>query len=577
VESELTYAEAEAILQRLADRARPARPAPGPPPPAEPTPSPLPLATGNGQQEPPASVQEQLARVRGRFGDVLEALPDAVVIVNRSGLIVLVNAQTEQLFGYSREELVGQPVELLVPEALRDRHVGLRDGYFAHPHTRPMGANLELHGQHRDGRDLPVEISLSPVQSEDGLLVVSSIRDISARKKAEAQLRQMEARYRTLVEGIPAVTFMAALDEDLNELYVSPQIEQLLGFSQQEWLENPVLWYTQLHPDDQARWHLEFAHTCATGEPFRSVYRFLARDGRVVWVHGEAKLVRDAAGRPQFLQGVAFDITGMKQAEDNLRALNETLEQRVAKRTAEAEQRAHELARSNAELEKFAYVASHDLREPLRTLKSYPKLLAQRYHGKLDAKADDQLNRIIVGADNMERLINDLSKYSRVVRGERSLAATDCASVFVQACANLQAALEESGAQVTPGPLPVVLGNETELELLFQNLIGNAVKFRAEGRAVRIHFGAQPHGDGWLFSVSDNGIGIEERYLRRIFELGERLNSKRLYPGTGFGLAICEKIVEAHGGRIWAESEFGQGSTFYFTLPAPAPLQDQAP
>src|SRR5262249_53099514 len=150
-----------------------------------------------------------------------------------------------------------------------------------------------------------------------------AVRDIGERKRASARLRKLEARYRTLVEGIPAVTFLAALDEGANEMYVSPQIEALLGFSQREWLDDPVLWPRRLHPDYRQRWHQEFARTCSSGEPFRSVYRFLARDGRVVWVHGEAELVRDEAGRPQFLQGVAFDITGIKQAEEELKGLNQ--------------------------------------------------------------------------------------------------------------------------------------------------------------------------------------------------------------------------------------------------------------
>src|SRR5262249_32797433 len=177
-----------------------------------------------------------------------------------------------------------------------------------------------------------------------------------------ALLHKAEARYQSLVEEIPAVTFMAALDEGINELYVSPQIERLLGFTQQEWLEDPVLWYKQLHPDDRDRWHVEFAQTCATAKPFAAEYRFLTRTGDVVWVRGEAKVFRDAEGRPLFLQGVAFNITEMKRTE-------EELEKRVAERTAEAEERAQELARSNAALENFAVTAAHELKEPLRAMK----------------------------------------------------------------------------------------------------------------------------------------------------------------------------------------------------------------
>jgi PAS domain S-box-containing protein len=502
-----------------------------------------------------------------RFRSLLEAVPDALVIVNQTGRIDLVNSQTEKVFGYPRAELLGQPVELLIPERFKAGHVRLREAYNSEPRVRPMGIGRELFARHKTGREFPVEISLSPLRTADGLLVISTIRDISLQKAREAELRKAEARYRTLVEEIPAITFMAPLDETtLGELYVSPQIEAILGFSQEEWLRDPVLWHRQLHPEDRDRWNVEFAPTVAEGKPFRSVYRFLSRDGRVVWVHGEAKVVRGDDGRPLFIEGVAFDITPLKQAEQELKALNETLEQRVAERAALAEERARALERSHAELEKFAYVASHDLREPLRTLKNFPRLLARQYAGQLDATAEDYMNRIIAGAANMEKLIDDLSKYSRVVRGERALIAVNCAEVLASACANLQGAIEECGATIAAGALPTLRANQTELVLLFQNLIGNAVKFRAV-RPVQVDVAAQPQADGWLFSVRDNGIGIEPQYLERIFGLGERLHSKRRYSGTGFGLAICQKIVEAHGGRIWAESRPDQGSTFYFTLP----------
>ena len=383
----------------------------------------------------------------------------------------------------------------------------------------------------------------------------------------ETKLRLAEARYRTLVEQMPVVTFLAALAGGVNELYVSPQIESLLGFSQKEWLENPVLWYTQLHPEDRERWHLEFARTCAAGEKFRSEYRFLARDGRVVWVHGEAQVFRDEQGRPLFLQGVAFDITALKRAEEDLKTLNQTLEQRVAERTAVAEERAEELERSNAALEDFAGVTAHELKEPLRAMKSFTQLLARRYQGKLDAQADEFIDRVVKAGTRMEGLISALLDYARVGR-QGTPAPVKFGWIFTSACELLETALEESGAAITIDAIDTleIHGVETELVLLVKNLIGNAVKFRGE-RPVQVDLGVRRDGADWIFHVRDNGIGIAAEYLPRLFRMGERLHSRRQYPGHGIGLATCKKIVEHHNGRIWIESVLNEGTTFYFTLP----------
>lgn len=383
----------------------------------------------------------------------------------------------------------------------------------------------------------------------------------------ETKLFLAEARYRTLVEQLPVVTFLAALDGGVNELYVSPQIETLLGFSQKEWLEDPILWYTQLHSEDRERWHIEFARTCATGERFRSEYRFLARDGRVVWVHGEAQLVRDEAGQPLFLQGMAYDITERKRAEEALHAVNTELEKRVRERTAQLEEANAELARSNAELEQFAYVASHDLQEPLRMVSSFTQLLAKRYQSKLGADADDFIGYVVEGAVRMQQLINDLLAYSRVGRSGKGFAPADCSAVFAAVRANLRKTIEESGAKILVDPLPTVWAEESQLLQLFQNLIGNAIKFHKKDEPPRVHVGVSRQPDEWLFWVRDNGIGIEPQYTERIFFVFQRLHNRKEYPGTGIGLAVCKKVVERHGGRIWVESEPGKGSTFYFTLP----------
>ncbi|MFQ5828605.1 MAG: ATP-binding protein [Candidatus Methylomirabilia bacterium] len=259
-------------------------------------------------------------------------------------------------------------------------------------------------------------------------------------------------------------------------------------------------------------------------------------------------------------------------AEDSAKAImraNEALEREIIERMrvddALAEQ-ATELARSNAELEQFAYVASHDLQEPLRMVASYTQLLARRYRGKLDADADEFIGYAVDGATRMRRLVHDLLAYSRVGRHGQAMAPTDCDAVFAAARTNLRAAIEESGAVVTADSLPKVLANETQLVQVFQNLIGNAIKFRA-GRPLGVHIGATRQGSHWLFSVRDDGSGIDPEFAPRVFMIFQRLHARTDCPGTGIGLAVCKKVVESHGGRIWVESEPNKGSTFYFTLP----------
>lgn len=514
-----------------------------------------------GPDEPAPAWSEQILR------HLLDSLPDAMIVISGRGTIALVNGQTERIFGYKRDEMLGRPIEMLIPERYRHAHLGKRDGYFANPETRAMGARQQqLFGRRKDGTEFPVDISLSPLRTEQGIFATSVIRDISQRKRDEA-------KFRTLVENIPAVTFIAPLDESVPELYVSPQIEKLLGFSAREWLEDPVLWHRQLHPEDRERWNRQFAPTCASGKPFEEIYRFIAKDGRVVWVHGSASIVRDADGTPSFLQGVAFDITSIKEAEEALREAKEELHES----NAELERRVE--ARTK-ELERFAYVASHDLTEPLRTLKNYPIKLSKDFRGKLSSKADDWISKTLDGVQRLEQLIQHLLDYSRVIPRDRIVEPTDADACAANACANLQAAIEESLAQVTRDDLPIVMGKAAELVILFQNLIVNAIKFRDRSRPIHVEVGARPDCDHWLFWVRDNGIGIEARFFgtegsdaHKLFSLGDdgRVAAKpSQYPGKGYGLHICKKIVTGLGGAIWVESEFGRGSTFFFTLPAVA-------
>ncbi|MFM9966618.1 MAG: sensor histidine kinase [Planctomycetaceae bacterium] len=262
--------------------------------------------------------------------------------------------------------------------------------------------------------------------------------------------------------------------------------------------------------------------------------------------------VKDAQGQVIGIQSLLLDVTELKQAQHGL------------------ERYAQNLERSNVDLQQFAYVASHDLQEPLRAVSSYCQLMEKHYSGKLDERAMQWLQFVVSGAKRMQRLVRDLLTYARIDNQAESWITVDCNSICRLALDNLSQLITESGAKVTVGNLPIVWADATQLEALLQNLIGNAVKFRGN-RPPRVSITAKQVESNWLFAVSDNGIGIKPEFHERVFEIFKRLQSHDQYQGTGIGLAICKRIVERYGGRIWVESQFGQGSTFYFTLPSPLP------
>jgi PAS domain S-box-containing protein len=310
------------------------------------------------------------------------------------------------------------------------------------------------------------------------------------------------------------------------------------------------------------------------------------RDGKRIVVASRWVLQR-GNDQSEAIMEINNDITERKRAEESLRKAHGELEQRVQERTRDLKtsnelleleiaerkraeavlaQQSAELARSNSELEQFAYIASHDLQEPLRMVGSYVQLLERNYKNLFDAKGEEYIAYAVDGAKRMQMLINDLLAYSRVGTQGNEFAWTDCAGVVGLAINNLQKAIQESGATVTCEPLPTVRADKMQLLQLFQNLLGNAIKFRAE-QSPEIHITAKHTDSFWQFAVKDNGIGIEPRHFERIFLIFQRLHGHRQYPGTGMGLAICKKIVDRHGGTIWPVSEPGMGTTFFFTLP----------
>jgi len=340
------------------------------------------------------------------------------VVVDQGGAIVLLNVQAEKQFGYSRDELIGQKVKDIIPTGFAERLIADALRSVEEALAQQIGTGIELTGLRKDRSEFPIEIMLSPLESAEGTLVTAAVRDITTRKKAEANL--------------------------LNKV--------------------------------------------------------------------------------------------------------------------------EELNRSNEELGQFAYIASHDLQEPLRMVASYTQLLSRRYKGKLDSDADEFIAFAVDGATRMQRLIQDLLAYSRVGTKGRDLLDISSEDALQRALINLRGAIEEKGALVTHDPLPSVLADEMQLIQLFQNLVGNAIKYQSSG-IPKVHISAAKNGGKkWTFSVKDNGLGIDPQYFERIFAMFQRLHKREEFAGTGIGLAICKKIVERHGGNISVESEPGHGSTFRFAL-----------
>jgi PAS domain S-box-containing protein len=374
--------------------------------------------------------------------------------------------------------------------------------------------------------------------------------EIDERKQAQEKIERLRIEKELLLTSAGEGIF--GLDLDGNHTFVNPVAAEMLGYPIEE----------LLHKHSHTICH----HTRADGSPYPEdecpIYKAF-KDATVHHVRDEVFWRKDHSSFP-----VAYTSTPIKEDSKLVGAVVTFRDITERKRAEENLARAMaDLARSNAELEQLAYIASHDLQEPLRMVASFVQLLGKRYKGKLDGDADDFINYAVDGANRMQILINDLLAYSRVGRRGKEFKEVSCEIVLDQAMSNLQNLIEQSGAVVTRNPLPVAKGDDIQLMQLFQNLIGNAIKFSRD-RAPHIQVAAERRVDDWCFYVRDNGIGIESEYFERIFSIFQRLHDRRQYPGTGIGLAICKKVVEHHGGRIWVESEPGTGSTFYFTLPA---------
>jgi PAS domain S-box-containing protein len=492
------------------------------------------------------SAERHLAQMEGRYRGLLEAAPDAMVVVNQAGEIVILNVQAEKQFGYPRDELIGQPVKNIIPNGFAERLISDETRTAAEALAQQIGTGIELSARRKDGSGFPIELMLSPLESGEGILVTAAIRDISARKEAERHLAKMEGRYRGLLEAAP--DSMLLVNQAGQIVLLNLQAERQFGYARDDLVGQPV---KNIIPEAVAERLIENA-----------LKSFLDAPGQKTSVGVELSARRkDDSEFP-----IEITLSPLESSDGMLVTM--ALRDITARRKAEALLllTVRELNRSNEELGQFAYLASHDLQEPLRMVASYTQLLAKRYKGQLDSDADEFIAFAVDGANRMQRLIQDLLIYSRVGTKGKDLETTSSESALKQGLSNLQGAIDESHAVVTHDPLPNVLADEGQLTQLFQNLIGNAIKYQNPGTPL-VHVSAAASGGGkWLFSVKDNGLGIEPMYFAKIFGMFQRLHKREEFAGTGIGLAICKKIIERHGGIISVESKIGAGSTFRFSL-----------
>ena len=358
-------------------------------------------------------------------------------------------------------------------------------------------------------------------------------------KTIEEALRASQASFRQLADSMPHMVWTARPDGYLD--YYNERWYEFTGFSREDASER--IWERIVHPDDLQRVGRAWEEALDTGKPFTVECRLWDRAGeRWRWFLGRALPVSDVQGNVVKWFGSSTDIDDQKQAEDDLR-------------------------NANADLEQFAFSATHDLQEPLRAIKIYSELLTKTCGPAIAGEGQQYLGHLRSGASRMETLVRDLLSYTKVSKFEKPTVAADAAETLKLSLANLSSVVQEAGADITSDPLPSVCMHSAHLQQLFQNLIGNAIKYRSRDRRPRVHVSAERHGDDWVFAVTDNGIGIAPDYSETIFGLFKRLHTNDEYSGTGIGLAICRRIVDRYHGRIWVESELGKGSTFRFSLP----------
>lgn len=487
--------------------------------------------------------EKEIERNEKRFRTLVENAEDVIALVDENNIVIYVSPAFVKTTGFSPEFLIGKKsTEIMHPEqALESKEI------FTALLENPGKVFHRLNRfKHKDGHYFWVEGDVvNLLHDENVKAIVATYRDISDKKESREKASEMNERFSIVSKATHDVVW----DWNLltNEIWWNDNYYDLFGLDK-DIPQSIETWTEGLFEEDRERVLQKLDIAITAGDKFWSdEYRYNGNDGKLYHILDRGSIIRDNEGKPIRMIGSMINITQQKVSEEKEKKY-------VA-----------ELERSNKELEQFAYIASHDLQEPLRMVGSYVQLLEQRYKGKLDNDADEFIGYAVSGATRMKQLINDLLNYSRLNKAI-PVKHVDIATVIDEALNNLKANIDESHATVTIGEMPVIQADKTQMLQVFQNLLANAIKFRTDDRTPEIKIFAVKKEDEWQFAVKDNGIGVEQQYQDKAFIIFKQLHDRYKYGGTGIGLAIVKKIVERHGGKVWYESEPGKGATFYFTI-----------